>query len=85
MTKNKIPFNKLDEATKQDIAKSFINNHIYIRLNDTCVSYIIHGQEIIQVSWKDMLQELHPSSKTTSMPITRPKLSTTINHQTRIH
>lgn len=30
MTKNKIPFNKLDEATKQDIAKSFIRNHIYI-------------------------------------------------------
>ena len=30
MTKNKIPFNKLDEATKQDIADSFIRNHIYI-------------------------------------------------------
>ena len=30
MTKNKIPFNKLDEAIKQDIAESFIRNHIYI-------------------------------------------------------
>ena len=30
MTKNKIPFNKLDESIKQDIAESFIRNHIYI-------------------------------------------------------
>ena len=30
MTKNKIPFNKLDEALSKISQKSFIGNHIYI-------------------------------------------------------
>lgn len=43
MTKNKIPFNKLDEAIKQDIAESFIRNHIYINQSHLVTELLTKG------------------------------------------
>jgi hypothetical protein len=57
MNKNKIPFNKLDDTTKQDIAESFIRNHIYINqsylVDELFKKEIIHYDDIHNLYFTD--------------------------------
>lgn len=57
MIKDKIPFSKLDEGIKQDIAQNFINEHIYINqsylVDELFKKEIIHYDDIHNLYFSD--------------------------------